>query len=119
MILHDLDSEAEVDLVNIPPDNDLSDEDEIDDSQLGEAIVADVPGTLEVHTVDDEEETPSEPPKKRSRQNKTLPVWRAMEPEYSSWGEMPDRAAKSRAGIATSWVATLPFSYLKKCSQRK
>lgn len=100
MILHDLDSEAEVDLVNIPPDNDLSDEDEIDDSQLGEAIVADVPGTLEVHTVDDEEETPSEPPKKRSRQNKTLPVWRAMEPEYSSCGEMPDTAAKSRAGIA-------------------
>ena len=45
MILNELDSDStEVYMVNIPPDDDLSDEDEIDDSQLGEATVCS--GTL-------------------------------------------------------------------------
>ena len=101
MILHDLDSDEEVNLVNIPPEGDLSDEDEIDDSQLGEAIVADVPGTLEVHVGGDEKETPSEPepPKKRSRQSKSSPVWRATDPAYSSWSDVSGTAAASRAHV--------------------
>ena len=71
MILNELDSDSgEVDMVNIPPDDDLSDEDEIDDSQLGEATVIDVPGTVELHIGNDDDEMSREPPRKRSRQDR-------------------------------------------------
>ena len=101
MILNELDSDTgEVDMVNIPPDDDLSDEDEIDDSQLGEATVVDVPGTVELHIGEDDDEISREPPKKRSRQDKAAPVWRAAEPMYSCWDETSDGAAKSRARVA-------------------
>ena len=49
MILHEPASDAKVGLINIPLDDDLSDKNEINDSQLGEAIVADVSGTQEIH----------------------------------------------------------------------
>ena len=75
MILNELDSDSgEVDMVNIPPDDDLSDEDEIDDSQLGEATVIDVPGTVELHIGNDDDEMSPEPPRKRSRQDRAAPV---------------------------------------------
>ena len=62
MILNELDGDsAEVDMVNIPPDDELSDEDEIDDSQLGEATVLDVHGTVELHIGDDDDEMSREP----------------------------------------------------------
>ena len=68
IILHEIDSDTgDVDLVNIPPDDDLSDEDEIDDSQLGEAVVADVPGTLEVHFGNEDEDSSPAPPKKKKK----------------------------------------------------
>ncbi|XP_045134779.1 uncharacterized protein LOC123518147 isoform X2 [Portunus trituberculatus] len=46
-----VDDDAEViDLVNIPPDDDLSDEDEVDDDNPLIPMVKDVPGAIEIHT---------------------------------------------------------------------
>lgn len=46
----DHDAEVIIDLVNIPPDDDLSDEDEVDDDNTLIPMVKDVPGAIEIHT---------------------------------------------------------------------
>ena len=70
IILHEIDSDTgDVDLVNIPPDDDLSDGDGIDNSQLGEAVVADVPGTLQLHVGNEDEDSSPAPKKKKPEPN--------------------------------------------------
>lgn len=73
-----VDDDAEgIDLVNIPPDDDLSDEDEVDDDNTLIPMVKDVPGAIEIHTTQAESEEPGEGMKKKRRLDSVdTPVWR-------------------------------------------
>ena len=55
----DLEDEDQITLVNVPPDDEVSDGDDLDEDATGPAEVSDVPGTLEVQVncdVDEPEE---------------------------------------------------------------
>ena len=76
------------DVIIVPPDvNALTDKKDIADDKMGEVLVQDVPGTLEIHTEsnyqnEDDEPDHSKPTKKR-KLCKSVPKWKYVSPKYT------------------------------------
>lgn len=86
----------QADIVVIPPDvHYISDHDEANDDECGEAFINDVPGPLELHLAQDQIENeevrernfPQEKPQNATKKRKLCssePIWRKKQPEYKN-----------------------------------
>lgn len=100
MVMNDMDSDdSNVEVVNIPPEG--SDEDEGNDEETGVAGVSDVPGSVEVHFERSKKgNTAQTAPTKKRRMDKSAPVWRNTEPQYTGWQKSTETPAENREKIA-------------------
>ena len=100
MVMNDMDSDdSDVEVVNIPPEG--SDEDEGNDEETGVAGVSDVPGSVEVHFERSKKDnTAQTAPTKKRRMDKSAPVWRNAEPQYTGWQKPTETPTENREKIA-------------------
>ena len=76
------------DVIIVPPDVDaLTDEEDIADDEMGDVLVQDVPGTLEIHTKDNDqnEADESDRPKPTNKRKlcESVPKWKHVSPKYT------------------------------------
>ena len=76
------------DVIIVPPDVDaLTDEEDIADDEMGDVLVQDVPGTLEIHTKDNDQNEADESdrpkPTKKRKLCKSVPKWKHVSPKYT------------------------------------
>ena len=100
MVMNDMDSDdSDVEVVNIPPEG--SDEDEGNDEGTGVVDVNDVPDSVDVHfqraAKDNTAQTAAT---KKRRVDRSAPVWRNTEPQYTGWQEPTKTPIENREKIA-------------------
>ena len=105
--------EDDLTVVNVPPDGDLSDADELDDDATGPAEVREVPGTLEVHFNRDLDEPERETGNtfgtdstmaSVKRQRKKIASMVTRSPNYT-WNMPSDSSTPPDPALAkTSWI---------------
>ena len=76
------------DVIIVPPDVDaLTDEEDIADDKMGDVLVQDVPGTLEIHTKDNDQNEADESdrpkPTKKRKLCESVPKWKHVSPKYT------------------------------------
>ena len=74
-------------VIIVPPDVDaLTDEEDITDDEMGDVLVQDVPGTLEIHTKDNDQNEADEfdrpKPTKKRKLCESVPKWKHVSPKY-------------------------------------
>ena len=74
------------DVIIVPPDVDaLTDEEDIADDEMGDVLYQDVPGTLEIHTKDNDQNEADESdhpkPTKKRKLCESVPKWKHVSPK--------------------------------------